>query len=141
MSFNMEPLEQPSSSVAAEGAKLFIGDLSRFCTEQDLRVHFESYGTIIEAKIIRSGVGKSLRYGFITMDSAEAAQQAMTALDGFVVRGRPLKVRLAGHREDEATPLVSMNSVHVKFHLLQVSFGSASIFHSCSFCSKFLLIS
>lgn len=71
---------------------LFLGDLSLFCSEQDIYEKFIIYGEIIEIRIKRSKeTGKGLSYGFIEFLHTHSALQAMTEMNGVVFRGRPLR--------------------------------------------------
>ena len=71
---------------------LFIGDLSKFCTESNLESLFAPYGHIIDVKIKRNNAtGKTLSYGFVTYASDESASAAMDQLNGFTFFGRNLR--------------------------------------------------
>jgi len=71
---------------------LFVGDLSIFCTEEDLREAFEEYGELSEVKIIRcEETKKNLSYGFVKYVETEAAVRAIEELNGSMLCGRPLR--------------------------------------------------
>ena len=71
---------------------LFVGDLSIFCTEDDLRELFEQYGELAEVKIIRcEETKKNLSYGFVKFVDTEAAAKANEELNGTLLCGRPLR--------------------------------------------------
>ena len=71
---------------------LFLGDLSTFCTEQDIHEAFSVYGEILEIKIMRSEVTlRNLSYGFIKFFHPAAAKRALQALDGILFCGRHLR--------------------------------------------------
>lgn len=46
-------------------------------TELDLRLFFEKFGHVREAKVIRSSEGTSKGYGFITFDTEDEAKTVM----------------------------------------------------------------
>lgn len=46
-------------------------------TELDLRLFFEKFGHVREAKVIRSSEGTSKGYGFITFDTEDEARTVM----------------------------------------------------------------
>lgn len=72
---------------------LFLGDLSMTCHEADLEEAFSPYGTILEIRVKRSKeTAKTLSYGFLEFDSANAAVTAMNEMDGQVLKGRPLRL-------------------------------------------------
>ena len=53
--------------------QLFVGNLKSFVTEDDLKDHFENYGTVIKVNIVvaRQGSNKP-NYGFVIFDNAKA---------------------------------------------------------------------
>lgn len=71
---------------------LFVGDLSIFCTEEDLKELFEQYGELAEVKIIRcEETKKNLSYGFVKYVETDAAVKANEELNGTMLCGRPLR--------------------------------------------------
>lgn len=71
---------------------LFVGNLSVFCTEQDIEQIFCNYGTILEIRMAKSeDQSKHLSYGFVKFASIASALQAMQELNGTLLCGRPLK--------------------------------------------------
>ena len=73
-------------------AEIFIGDLSFFCHENDIFQLFSQYGQVMEVRIKKSeGNGKSLMFGFVKMESLEAADEVIRQLNGIMFMGRLLK--------------------------------------------------
>jgi RNA recognition motif-containing protein len=71
---------------------IFVGNLSVFCTEQELVQIFARYGTIVEIRMAKSeDKTKHLSYGFVKFSNVASAQLAMIELDGKILCGRPLK--------------------------------------------------
>lgn len=71
---------------------LFLGDLSLFCTEDDLRNAFQPFGRVVEVRIKRSKENKkNLSYGFVEYSSPVEAVRAMQVMDGKLLGGRALK--------------------------------------------------
>jgi heterogeneous nuclear ribonucleoprotein A1/A3 len=71
---------------------LFLGDLSLFCNEEDLRNAFQPYGNLVEVRIKRSKENKkNLSYGFVEYSSPIEAIKAMQVMDGKLLCGRALK--------------------------------------------------
>ena len=71
---------------------LFIGDLSKFCTESNLESLFSPFGQIVDVKIKRNNTtGKTLSYGFVSYANDECAVKAMEQLNGFSFFGRNLR--------------------------------------------------
>jgi RNA recognition motif-containing protein len=75
-----------------KSAKLYVGNLSYDVGEEKLREIFSEHGNVLSIQII-GGKG----FGFVEMESPEAAQAAKDALDGAELEGRQLRV-------DEARP-------------------------------------
>jgi cold-inducible RNA-binding protein len=81
--------------------KLFVGNLSFNTTENDLQDAFAAYGTVIETNLMMDReTGRPRGFGFVTMDSPEAAQAAIEGLNGSVVDGRNLTVNEARPKTD-----------------------------------------
>ncbi len=71
---------------------LFVGNLSVFCTEQDILQIFSPYGQILEIRMAKSeDSNKHLSYGFVKFSNVASAQLAMHDLKDVVLCGRPLK--------------------------------------------------
>ena len=79
-----EPYFEPSRT-------LFIGDLSYFCTEDDLCTLLSRYGQITAARVRRGVTGESLLHGFVSFQNAQLLMQAVKDLDGAVFMGRNLR--------------------------------------------------
>jgi len=75
-----------------KSGKLYVGNLSYDVGEEKLREVFSEHGNVLSIQII-GGKG----FGFVEMESAEAAQAAKDALDGTELEGRSIRV-------DEARP-------------------------------------
>ena len=81
-----------------DGAQsLHVSNLPWGVTEDDVRVLFSPYGNVKQATVIIDNRGRSKGFGFVDMSQADA-RQAMRALDGSKVSGRPLKVKPAAPR-------------------------------------------
>lgn len=76
--------------------KLFIGSLEYSMTDAQLEEHFATVGTVLSAKVIidrDTGSGKG--FGFVEMDTPEAAKIAMDKLNGSQLAGRSIVVKEA----------------------------------------------
>ena len=79
--------------------KLFVGSLSWNINDHGLREAFEPFGEITEATVITDrDSGRSRGFGFVTFVDDEAADKAISALDGTELDGRPIKVNVARER-------------------------------------------
>lgn len=83
------------------GSKLYVGNLSYSTNEETLRAVFEADGRQVKnvSIILDRETGRSRGFAFVQMASAEEAEAAIEALDGFDVDGRSLRVKEARERE------------------------------------------
>jgi RNA recognition motif-containing protein len=76
--------------------KLYVGNLSFATTELDLQDLFAQVGAVLDVKIIQDKfTGKSRGFGFVTMESAEDANGAISRFNGYSLDNRPLTVNEA----------------------------------------------
>lgn len=76
--------------------KLFAGGLSWSTDDDSLRRAFETFGKVIEAKVILDREsGRSRGFGFVTFADAEAADRAVSEMDGAELDGRQIRVNEA----------------------------------------------
>jgi len=77
---------------------IYVSNLSREVTEEDLRQAFEAFGKVTSAKIITDTfTGESRGFGFVEMPAKAEAQSAINGLNGKELKERTLNV-------DEARP-------------------------------------
>ena len=80
---------------------IYVGNLLREATEDDLRQAFEAFGQVTTVKIITDRyTGDSRGFGFVEMPDHQEAKSAISGLDGKDLQGRTLKVNEARPRED-----------------------------------------
>ena len=82
------------NTVASQSA-LIIDGLSLSATADDLREMLSPYGTVVWCRIALDRWGKSLRYGYVVMDTEDHARQALEALSGKTLAGFPITVGFA----------------------------------------------
>jgi RNA recognition motif-containing protein len=76
--------------------KIYVGNLPFSATESDLRSLFESHGDIATVSVITDReTGRSRGFAFVEMEEADAASNAIRALDGADMGGRSLRVNEA----------------------------------------------
>ncbi len=77
-------------------AKLYVGNLSYWATEDALSKAFEPHSEVASINLITDRVSGSPKgFGFVEMSSAEQAQTAKDALNASELRERALNVDLA----------------------------------------------
>ncbi|MFA5879468.1 MAG: RNA-binding protein [Candidatus Margulisiibacteriota bacterium] len=70
---------------------IYVGNIDRKVTEEELRQAFEEFGAVSTVSIIKDKfTGESRGFGFVEMASKEEAQTAMTSLNGKEFKGRTL---------------------------------------------------
>lgn len=81
--------------------KLYVGNLPYTATDSDLQRMFEAHGAVQSAQVVVDrDTGRSKGFGFVEMETGEAAQAAISALNGQDMGGRSLTVNEARPRED-----------------------------------------
>jgi RNA recognition motif-containing protein len=81
--------------------KLYVGNLSQDSTEQQLRDLFSQAGEISNVAVISDqATGLNRGFGFIEMESDEAAQDAIQRFNGFALNSNDLVVNVARPRAD-----------------------------------------
>lgn len=81
--------------------KMYVGNLSFDTTKQDLESIFSEHGTVTDVHLPTDREsGRPRGFAFVTMDSKEAMNKAIAAIDGTDVGGRTLKVNEAQAREE-----------------------------------------
>ncbi|KAG0583530.1 hypothetical protein KC19_3G144400 [Ceratodon purpureus] len=79
--------------------KLFVGNLTWGCDEDQLHQLFSDYGKVVEARIVTDReTGRSKGFGFVTLENASEVNSAIESLDGADFEGRQLRVNLAGDK-------------------------------------------
>ncbi len=84
------------------GTRLYVGNLSFQTTEDSLRAAFEGDGRqVTEVKIMLDrDTGRSRGFAFVEMATEQDAQNAIAAMNGADVDGRPLRVNEAQPRQE-----------------------------------------
>ena len=78
---------------------IYVGNLPREATEDDLRQAFEAFGQVTSVKIIKDKyTGDSRGFGFVEMPNNQEAKSALSGLNGKDLKGSILKVNEARPR-------------------------------------------
>lgn len=81
--------------------KIFVGNISREVTDDELKQAFEAFGSVESAMIIKDKfTGQSKGFGFVEMLSGQEARSAINGMNGKELRGRNLNVNEARPREN-----------------------------------------
>ncbi|KAJ8450393.1 hypothetical protein Cgig2_004850 [Carnegiea gigantea] len=80
----------------ADEYRCFVGSLSWSTTDRDLRDAFEKFGRLVEAKVaVDKFSGRSRGFGFVSFDDERAMEEAIEAMHGMNLDGRPITVERA----------------------------------------------
>lgn len=80
--------------------KLYVGGLSYSTTNETLATLFERAGDVLSAQVIMDrDSGRSKGFGFVEMNTAQAALEAASKFNGTELDGRKITVNEARARE------------------------------------------
>src|SRR5215470_16285919 len=75
---------------------VFVANLPRGCTDEQLAQAFDQYGFVVGAFVARDPVTRSpMTYGLVDIAPAAAAAEAVAALNGSKIAGRVVEVRIS----------------------------------------------
>jgi len=81
---------------------IYVGNISRTVTQDDLMQAFQAHGQVASVNIIMDKFsGESRGFGFVEMPATAEAMAAIGALNNQDLKGRPLNVNEARAREDK----------------------------------------
>ncbi len=81
--------------------KLYVGGLAYSVNDKELEAIFAELGTVVSAVVIKDrDSGQSKGFGFVEMEDATAAQNAIKELNGKEISGRSIMVNEARPQED-----------------------------------------
>lgn len=82
--------------------KIYIGNIQRESSENEIKDLFETHGKVDSINLIRDNYTKMLKgFGFIEMNDENEAQTAIKNLDGQLFNGRPLSVNVAREKSPD----------------------------------------
>jgi len=80
---------------------IYVGNLSREVTEDELRKEFEAFGQVTSVNVIKDRyTGESRGFGFVEMATKSEAQAAINGLNGTTLGERTLSVSEARPRAE-----------------------------------------
>jgi len=80
--------------------KIYVGNLSRDVSDEDLFKAFESFGKVESATVVKDKfTGESRGFGFVEMPSLSEARSAINDMNGKDLKRRPVNVNEARPRE------------------------------------------
>ena len=83
---------------------IFVGNLSRDVSEEDLQVAFAAFGKVDTVSVIKDKfTGEGRGFGFVEMANKAEAQAAIAGLNGKQLKGQALNVNEARPRTESRT--------------------------------------
>lgn len=83
---------------------IFVGNLDFKVSEEELQSEFAQFGAVERVTIMRDKfTGQPRGFGFVEMADEQAAQQAISSLNGKKIGNRPIAVNEARPREDRGS--------------------------------------
>lgn len=81
--------------------RIYVGNLSYNVTEDELKQEFKAYGEVASVTVLIDKLtGRPKGFGFVEMESKAAAEAAIAALNGKVLKERTLTVNEARPRSE-----------------------------------------
>jgi RNA recognition motif-containing protein len=81
--------------------RIFVGNLAREATEEELRQQFEAYGRITSVEVVRDIFSRASKgFGFVEMPTRTEAEAAIRGLNATQFKGKPLNVNEARPRPE-----------------------------------------
>ena len=72
--------------------RLFVGNLARDITDQELSDVFKPYGSVRKAEVVRGRGGKGRGFGYVELANDEGTLRAIAELNGRELQGRAVTV-------------------------------------------------
>ena len=94
----------PEEVVKRMDVRLYVGNLARSTTQDELNTLFTQAGPVTSVEIIKDrDTGESKGFGFITMNGQADADKAISMFNAYSLAEKELKVNIAKPRTERAT--------------------------------------
>jgi RNA recognition motif-containing protein len=94
----------PEEVVKRMDVRLYVGNLSRSTTQDELNTLFTQAGPVTSVEIVKDrDTGESKGFGFITMNAQADADKAISMFNAYSLAEKELKVNIAKPRTERAT--------------------------------------
>lgn len=98
------PVLMPEKAVLKMEARLYVGNLAKSTTQDELSTLFTQAGEVTAAEVIKDRKsGESKGFAFITMSAQSEADKAVSMFNTYSLSDRVLKVSMAKPREQRGT--------------------------------------
>ncbi|KAI3425035.1 hypothetical protein D9Q98_008413 [Chlorella vulgaris] len=113
--------EAPSTSGGEPSKVVYLGHIPHGFYEKELKEYFSQFGRVTKLRLSRSKKsGKSKHYGFLEFASAEVAQIAAHAMDGYMLFTQKLTARVMAKEEVHADLFKGANRVFKKMPWVKI---------------------
>lgn len=86
----------PEKAVLKMDVRLYVGNLAKSTTDDELKTLFAQAGTVASVEVIKDrDSGQSKGFAFVTMPDQAEADKAITMFNAFSLSDRELKVNVA----------------------------------------------
>ena len=93
----------PEKAVVKMDVKIYVGNLAKTTTEDELKTLFAQAGPIALVEVIKDrDSGQSKGFSFITVNDQATADAAISKFNGFSLAGNELKVNIAKPKVERA---------------------------------------
>jgi len=97
------PAVLPEKAAIRMETRLYVGNLSKSTTEDELNTLFAQAGKVTAVQVIKDRKsGESKGFAFVTMSEQSAADKAVSVFNAYSLGDHALKVSLARPREERA---------------------------------------
>jgi len=94
----------PEEVVKRMDVRLYVGNLARSTTQDELNTLFTQAGPVTSVEIVKDrDTGESKGLGFITMNGQADADKAISMFNAYSLAEKELKVNIAKPRTERAT--------------------------------------
>jgi len=98
----------PEKAELKMDVKLYVGNLAKSTTEDELKTLFMQAGAVSLVEVIKDRIsGESKGFAFITMSEQSEAEKAISMFNAYSLADRELKVNVAKPREERGKPVAS----------------------------------
>ena len=96
----LSPVVIPEKAVPKMEAKVYVGNLSKSTTQDELNVLFAQAGEVTAAEVIKDRKsGESRGFAFVTMSAQSEADKAVSMFNAYSLGDHVLKVSLAKSKQ------------------------------------------
>ncbi|KAK2400851.1 RNA-binding (RRM/RBD/RNP motifs) family protein [Trifolium repens] len=104
--------------------KIYAGNLGWDMTSQDLKEAFAEQPGLLSAKVIyERNSGKSRGFGFVSFETSEDVEAALSNMNGVEVQGRPLRLNLVVDSKKPSSPPAINQKKGNNVNSLEMLFG------------------